>query len=160
MYDGELSKRAYRWKLLIEEYDYTLKHISGEKNKDADLLSRYLLRIEIKFTNRNNLLKLPTIKHAKLMNTDQIRVESPKNEQENSDVVAFLRQIHEDMVHPWIVVTEKTLRRYVCLKEIRKWLKNICNECIVCNKEKEYTSNYGIPNFSNNVSKKDDVIAN
>ncbi|KAG0423245.1 hypothetical protein DMUE_6162, partial [Dictyocoela muelleri] len=78
MYDGELSKRAYRWKFLIEEYEYTLKHISGEKNKDADLLSRYLLRTEIKFKNRNNLLKLPTIKHAKLMNTGQIRVESPK----------------------------------------------------------------------------------
>ncbi|KAG0440563.1 Transposon Tf2-9 polyprotein [Dictyocoela muelleri] len=65
-FSGELSKRAYRWKLLIEEFDYTLNHIDAQQNTDADLLSRYLLKIDSESSHKckTYLINLPEIKHT------------------------------------------------------------------------------------------------
>jgi putative transposase len=39
-FNQEQTSRIQRWKLQIEEFDYELEHIPGQKNTIADLLSR------------------------------------------------------------------------------------------------------------------------
>ncbi|KAG0442517.1 Enzymatic polyprotein [Dictyocoela muelleri] len=36
-------QRIQRWQLLLSEYNFKIQHISGKKNRDADLISRIYL---------------------------------------------------------------------------------------------------------------------
>ncbi|KAG0439818.1 hypothetical protein DMUE_2167 [Dictyocoela muelleri] len=101
-----MSKRAYMWKLLIEEFDYKLKHIEEKRNTDADLLSRYLLKLTPLNHYKRYLIKLPPIKYTmENENNEPTRIKIiTENEHE---VSRFLEQIHEDLIHLGIVVMEK-----------------------------------------------------
>ncbi|KAG0420320.1 Retrovirus-related Pol polyprotein from transposon 17.6 [Dictyocoela roeselum] len=43
LFNGDISRRINRWKLIMEEFNYELHHISGTKNTHADFLSRAFL---------------------------------------------------------------------------------------------------------------------
>ncbi|KAG0420322.1 Transposon Tf2-9 polyprotein, partial [Dictyocoela roeselum] len=154
-FNGELSKRAYRWKLLIEEYDYTLRHIEGKENFHADVLSRYMLKISSHIPFKSKLIYLPIkYKQGKYEN-NQIKIaENDINEHKN-----LIKKLHEDMTHPGIVVMEKTLKKYLNLKGLRKLITEICNSCLICIKEKEGMSKYGIPNFNDDKLDLNEVLA-
>ncbi|KAG0420481.1 Retrovirus-related Pol polyprotein from transposon 17.6 [Dictyocoela roeselum] len=59
IFNGELSKRAYRWKLLIEEYDYTLRHIKEKENIYANVLLQYMLKISSHVPFKSKIICLP-----------------------------------------------------------------------------------------------------
>lgn len=42
MYNGDLSRRVTRWEMLIEEFDYEIRYVQGQRNLETDLLSRNL----------------------------------------------------------------------------------------------------------------------
>lgn len=74
-FNGPLSKRVNRLKLLIEEFDYELKHIEGNKNSDADLLSRLFHITNHENQNKDYRPNLPTnILPDKIKNTSDSEI--------------------------------------------------------------------------------------
>ncbi|KAG0441354.1 Transposon Tf2-6 polyprotein [Dictyocoela muelleri] len=156
-FNGDITKRIHRWKLLLEEYDYILKHIKGNQNNEADTLSRYLL--SIKSLQTHQLLFFPEVK-GKLKEVNGIsRFEILENDNTKLELEKFLKKLHVDMIHPGIIVMEKTLTNYIRMKNLRKLISKVCNECYICKIEKENTSHYGIPFYNNDVTEKNEVIA-
>ncbi|KAG0420285.1 hypothetical protein EQH57_0210, partial [Dictyocoela roeselum] len=58
-----------------------------------------------------------------------------------------------------IIIMEKTLRRYVKMRGMKRYLKKVCGECIVCSTEKDKSRRYGIPVYNHDVTDKDQTIA-
>ncbi|KAG0440500.1 Transposon Tf2-6 polyprotein [Dictyocoela muelleri] len=55
LFHGDISRRINRWKLIMEEFNYELHHISGTKNEHADFLSRaFLINDNMKKNNISN----------------------------------------------------------------------------------------------------------
>ncbi|KAG0420286.1 Retrovirus-related Pol polyprotein from transposon 17.6, partial [Dictyocoela roeselum] len=123
-FNGEISKRIHRWKLLLEEYDYFLRHIKGEENSDADALSRYFLKTTTKNHN-NNLPIFPDINTQNESQNDKAKYEISENENNKEDLMNFFRQIHVELIHPGIIIMEKTLRRYVKMRGMKRYLKKV-----------------------------------
>lgn len=40
-FENSKSERVKRWRLLLEDYDYTFKYTPGKENIIADMISRY-----------------------------------------------------------------------------------------------------------------------
>ncbi|KAG0433987.1 Retrovirus-related Pol polyprotein from transposon 17.6, partial [Dictyocoela muelleri] len=115
-FNGELSKRAYRWKLLIEEYDYTLRHIEGKENVHADVLSRYMLKISNHIPFKSKLIYFPiNDKHKKDENNLIIIPENDMSEHRN-----LIKKLHESMIHPGIVVMEKNIEKIFKIEKFEK----------------------------------------
>ena len=45
--DSESSAKVVRWRLAVQDYDFTLGHIAGEQNIVADQLSRLALKLQL-----------------------------------------------------------------------------------------------------------------
>ncbi|KAG0420282.1 Transposon Tf2-8 polyprotein, partial [Dictyocoela roeselum] len=133
IFNGPISKRINRWKLLLDEYDYDLKHIIDERNVLADYLSRNSICKSIKSPvnipeNYNDypLLTLPCIENS-----------------EHSQIVPLLTKIHSDMIHPGQTKMFNTLKRYINLRGMKKMIKEICENCRKCKQEKIFNKQYG-----------------
>ncbi|KAG0440458.1 Transposon Tf2-11 polyprotein [Dictyocoela muelleri] len=133
---GELTKRIERWKLTIEEYDYTLLHVNGSDNEYADSLSRlYLIPNKtLRFDehlleiNINTLDKIKRNLNLKYKNTNETCFEI-SNE--------FIRKIHDDLVHPGYTKLIMTLKNYFQIPNMRKIIDEICSKCHICNISKD-----------------------
>jgi RNase H-like domain found in reverse transcriptase len=55
-----LTQRHARWVLTLADYDFTLHHIPGDKNKQADALSQ-MPQYEIGENNNNQIVILPQL---------------------------------------------------------------------------------------------------
>lgn len=118
-----------RWKILIEEYNYEIKHINGNKNTDADLLSRSL-SIQTISTKDNSK---STLTRANIQ---------PQTSAENT-----ILKLHDDLGHPGFHTFKKTLNNYINVKPYLKVLKNISQNCLKCNREKIITKKYCTTNW-------------
>ncbi|KAG0436051.1 Retrovirus-related Pol polyprotein from transposon opus, partial [Dictyocoela muelleri] len=133
IFNGPISKRINRWKILLEEYDYDLKHIIGEKNVLADYLSRNSICKLLKSTsntpecyNDYPLLTLPRIENS-----------------EYSQIVPLLTKIHIDMIHPGQTKMINTLKKYINIRGMKKMIKIVCENCQKCQQEKIFNKQYG-----------------
>ncbi|KAG0418029.1 Transposon Tf2-11 polyprotein, partial [Dictyocoela roeselum] len=147
IYNGELTKRMARWKMLMEEFDYELNCIKGGKNCEADLLSRNLaintitthqtFREENKKTHPESNQILSTYKH----------------QEEQHTAYSTLRDLHHRLGHPGHYILVKTLSNYINVQKYNKTIKEICLNCITCNQEKIFTQKYCHTNWATKISK-------
>lgn len=74
-YDRPISRRVNRWKLLLEEYDYEIRHVNGSENNLADYLSKTSFcktSSSSTKTLKNKLeFHLPTLSISTKLNDDQ-----------------------------------------------------------------------------------------
>ncbi len=118
-----ISKRVYRWKILLSEYNYTLEFIKGKENNAADFLSRlYLfkpsksLNVEVMQTwqaqdaHIKNLKDpvIHTIKEGVSLVTDKMnRIIIP-----NINFKEFFIYYHEILAHPGYRKFYSTFKRF------------------------------------------------
>ena len=96
------NTRMERWKIEMEKYTYTLKHVSAEHNKETDFLSR---NFSIKTNNLAESNKLfEDINKSKIFNEDLTR--------------RFLTAFHKDIGHPGTNKTYYTLKDILKIKKI------------------------------------------
>ncbi|KAG0441617.1 Retrovirus-related Pol polyprotein from transposon 17.6 [Dictyocoela muelleri] len=98
-FNGDITKRVQRWKLLMEEYDYCLRHIEGIKNSDADALSRYLFLATPETYNHNCLFPFPTNINNILKFFFNSKNKSIKNTSDYKMVFDFLLKMHNELIH-------------------------------------------------------------
>ncbi|KAG0440976.1 hypothetical protein DMUE_1381 [Dictyocoela muelleri] len=98
----------HRWLLLLEEYDYTLKHITSEENSDADTLSRSMVAI----SNSNE--KIHDI-------TDLIRKinDAATNSPNSAGIYTLLENLHISLIHPGRNKIFNTLKNYLNIKKLK-----------------------------------------
>ncbi|KAG0436847.1 Retrovirus-related Pol polyprotein from transposon 17.6 [Dictyocoela muelleri] len=132
IYNGDLNKRMTRWKMLMEEFDYELNYIKGDKNFEADLLSRNL-SVNTITTKKASLTAQKT--HEKQLNT----------------IYNTLLTLHEKLGHPGHYTLSKTLSNYINTKKYNKLIKEICSNCIKCNQEKIFTNKYCHTNWTTEI---------
>ncbi|KAG0438548.1 Retrovirus-related Pol polyprotein from transposon [Dictyocoela muelleri] len=97
-FGGNLSKRINRWLLLLEEYNFSLKHVSSTNNNEADILSRAMI-IQDENNNKNNnkcvnvlnniINKLNLLKNADISEKEKQR-----------EIFTVLKEIHIILIHP------------------------------------------------------------
>ncbi|KAG0434595.1 hypothetical protein DMUE_5122, partial [Dictyocoela muelleri] len=109
----------------MEEFDYELNHIKGDKNSDADLLSRNLSINTI--TIHNKPRKINSKAYIESNNTPNTR-----NTQEKRQNTAYLTllNLHKRLGHPGLYILTKTLSNYINVKNYIKIIKNICLNCM------------------------------
>jgi rRNA maturation endonuclease Nob1 len=52
------SSRLLRWRLLLEEYDYTIEYKAGKRNVSADALSRNLVVMTVMIASKDKQKKI------------------------------------------------------------------------------------------------------
>ncbi|KAG0420418.1 Retrovirus-related Pol polyprotein from transposon 17.6 [Dictyocoela roeselum] len=111
-FDGDLSKRINRWKLILEEYDYEIMHIDGNKNTEADILSRCFKVVNYK---SNYPLELPSL------NTNLIKNPLKEGKKAEVDICQInhikeqIQYLHKKLMHPGINRFRKILKKYTNL---------------------------------------------
>lgn len=141
----EISKRIHRWRILMNECDFELKHISSKNNEVADLLSRiyfsnertdqrYNSKIEqtlkilpIKFFNYLKKRKIDNnINIKELENNGRIRLENPEIINE------LVKYFHLKYGHAGISSTIKTLKYYFDFTKAQNYVQKYIKECKKC----------------------------
>lgn len=148
-FNGELTKRIERWKLTLEEYDYTLTHLNGNENKNVDLLSRLCPIIH----QKNHYYKyLPELSHDELkILRNEYDCDKKKNSGTNegnkiksginNDVKAFVKRIHNYLVYPGVTKLKTTLRNYMHFLISAKSLKRSARSATYATPQKKTITN-------------------
>eukprot|EP00477_Mikrocytos_mackini_P002447 GAHX01002736.1.p1 GENE.GAHX01002736.1~~GAHX01002736.1.p1 ORF type:complete len:1367 (-),score=220.68 GAHX01002736.1:80-4180(-) len=165
LFAKDLSKRCERWKLQLEEYNLDINHIAGEKNEEADLMSRLMclkenptnfefnLREIAKHTinqeiKANLQIKDKTIGGHKLKFTKEDQMIIP-------DTIAdrLLLEIHKYLQHPGQRIQYETIRNYLYISNIKNRIKTLVGNCHACQKSKKTSTKYGF--IEGNLRKKE-----
>lgn len=147
---GDLTNRIQRWKLQLEEYDYSLEYKKGKENVLADTLSR------LNLINENGLNKIKTPVQIQENQLKQTSIQITKNEDIDNllncnnfqikseiDSLKFLKYMHEKLKHPGEKQMINTLKKSFKIKKFYSLVKNIVQSCNLCNLCKNRRSNYG-----------------
>ncbi|KAG0420508.1 Transposon Tf2-6 polyprotein [Dictyocoela roeselum] len=154
--EKNLTSRIQRWKLLLQEFNYEIKHIEGSNNVVADTLSR-LNFIEnneeyFKFNwedikrhqkQDKDLLKLVEEKKLskrdnELITDDRMRIVLPQRFKQE-----FIVNIHNQLLHPGIKKTYLTLKNFFTCKDFKKTIAKMINGCEICMRNKNNIKTYG-----------------
>ena len=160
LFIGDSEKqRNQRWKLLLEEYNYSLNYIKGVSNVGADFLSKNLIIAETKsmcpwileeikafqekdklITEmfRNNKLKLTVCENISLITNQNEKIYIP-----NSYVHELIRFFHLKLEHPGYQKQYKTMVSHYTFKNIKKNIREYINNCTICQLNKINTVKYG-----------------
>ncbi|KAG0420015.1 Transposon Tf2-11 polyprotein, partial [Dictyocoela roeselum] len=154
--DKSISNRIQRWKLLIEEFNYEIKHIDGNKNVVADALSRInlmkadeLIKIDCEIIERlqKEDKKLDEyvkegkyiVNENKLISDKRKRIVIPDNYKNE-----FFKKVHSRLLHPGTRRTYLTVRNYLCCTRLKKTISKIVEQCEVCMRTKNTSKIYGV----------------
>lgn len=105
--------------MILEEYDYSIVHIEGKLNNEADILSRSFKIKSHKSLNIHELPNLPKIEPGR--KTDEC--EQTINNKERLKEV--LKEIHTRLIHPGVTRFEIILKRYTKVTNIKKIINEI-----------------------------------
>ncbi|KAG0441877.1 Transposon Tf2-6 polyprotein [Dictyocoela muelleri] len=162
--DKKLTSRIQRWKMLLQEFDITVKQIEGNKNFIADTLSRLTVINENSLINVNweKLRGLQTIdvdiknkiESKKLFINDKgfVTLKKQRIYIPNDYRLEFIKEIHNQLLHPGIKKMYMTLNDYLNCKNLKKSEIKIINNCIPCQTTKCDSKIYGFSSgflFSN-----------
>ncbi|KAG0435938.1 Transposon Tf2-6 polyprotein [Dictyocoela muelleri] len=157
-FDGNLTKRVQRWKLLIEEFDYELKHIDGSKNSDADVLSRYVLAVIPKNDTHDFLINLDRKLIREELKENGTRKMLCLNTKNQHDTYEFIKKLHTELLHPGIHVFEQTIKPYFKIRHYRSIIRKICKECLECQREKDYKVSKRVPHYEFQPKDKNNTV--
>ncbi|KAG0436160.1 hypothetical protein DMUE_4359 [Dictyocoela muelleri] len=150
-----MTKRINRWMLTLEEYDYKLKHISGEENNDADILSR---SFHIKSESSKGITGI--LKHANAL-IDKLNQIKDDNENDiyKKKIIENLQELHNLLTLPGKNKMFETIKNYVHIKNLKKAINNICKNCIKCQEEKSYAKPAVLTKFVTEPYRRFEIIA-
>ncbi|KAG0438648.1 Transposon Tf2-11 polyprotein, partial [Dictyocoela muelleri] len=152
LFQGTLSQRINRLKLVLEEFDYELKYIKGENNSEADFISRCSYEIRSIEQSDYRPILLDTLVKV-FQHTHDIEKSNEKHK-----IIKSLEKLHVDLQHPGISKFMKTIENYVKLRGLKKVVSKLCKECQTCNREKDLFHNFGKVTSEFNTSKTNEII--
>ncbi|KAG0437737.1 hypothetical protein DMUE_3517 [Dictyocoela muelleri] len=71
----------------------------------------------------------------------------------------FLKNLHDELGHPGIHKLKHTIYNYINVKGILKIIKNICLNCEICNREKDFKCFTGVVTNNYYAKKRNEVVA-
>ncbi|KAF9754381.1 Retrovirus-related Pol polyprotein from transposon gypsy, partial [Nosema granulosis] len=129
------NSRVQRWRLILEEFDYSLTHIKGSENTAADHISRcYLLRSQKKDNFYYDIPKIkrlqdndPYIQSILTTKSQQIRLHSRGIYTDEKDRILIpdeyaenlLEQLHIHLGHPGLHKLINSIRHYLAIKNCK-----------------------------------------
>ncbi len=149
------NSRARRWQLLLNMYNISIKHIPGEENIGADLLSRNYGLTEVEeiawfkaiLSGIKNMLidekeiennKLSKDTHTELYLTEDKRVYIP--ERSTSE---FLIKLHNELLHVGISRLYQSIKKYFYIHNLKNEITKVCENCLDCKQNKIKKVQYG-----------------
>lgn len=130
----QISKRTERWKLLLNEFDFTLKNIPGEQNNVADRLSRCFL---VKTVEKKLTLKEMISKNLEKMGNEFKRNENNKFIVKEDQKYEFVKKIHEFSVHAGMSCMYYNITPHYYFKRLKKTIKEVVRNCETCLRNKK-----------------------
>ncbi|KAG0421597.1 hypothetical protein DMUE_6282, partial [Dictyocoela muelleri] len=129
-----MTKRINILLLMLEEYNYELRHIIGEDNNEADILSRSLLiNKDISSTCKDVLNQTQDI----IKKLNELKSKS-KTEKTMNLILKYIADLHILLVHPGRNKLFNTIRNYLKIKNLKKIINSVCKRCMKCQEEKSY----------------------
>ncbi|KAF9760600.1 Transposon Tf2-6 polyprotein, partial [Nosema granulosis] len=134
--NNKFTSRIERWKILLNDFNFEIKSIKGEKNNIADALSRNCLITEVK----RNTLKEKFIEKVQDCMIDGMKLDtgSEKIKLKQNKEEEFLFFVHEISGHAGIITNYYNLKDFFEIKNLLSKLTKITNECELCIKGKHY----------------------
>ncbi|KAG0420226.1 Retrovirus-related Pol polyprotein from transposon [Dictyocoela roeselum] len=122
--DGEVTKRVNRWKLLMEEYNYKLVRIEGEKNIYADTISRIYSPLNKQLPSSSERNKIYSL--------------LPSRKGKRQITPAFLYLIHQKLIHPGEKAMNILIKENFYLPNATKLIKEVVKNCLECQRNKQF----------------------
>lgn len=134
------SSRWQRWKMILEEYQYELKHIQGKENLIADYFSRNLnikeettskvtnlafniIKMQENYQNNSEILLFNLLQKGIMINLKEYKIFVDKNTKMflfNKYSTEILTMIHEELAHPGISKFFKTIHEEITADNLKK----------------------------------------
>ncbi|KAG0436138.1 Transposon Tf2-9 polyprotein [Dictyocoela muelleri] len=128
-------KRIERWKMSLQEFDYSMNYFQGKLNRGADALSRmFQIRTSTKLKCSNEHIRNELLINGTENNEGKF-VFTNKNE------LKILEYLHETLGHPGIFSLYNTLKRISEIKNLRKKISLIVQNCQKCQTCKHSVTN-------------------
>lgn len=161
-----ITKRIHRWKVLMNEFNFDLKHISSKENTVADLLSRQFLikandecnELQNYSKNTENYLPLKFLLYCKKKN---LNINYKDTECKARPIIRLLddyttnelkKYFHNKYGHAGISTTIKTLKYYFDFNNGNKLITNFIKQCKKC---MECKFNYSPLTIKNKITSKE-----
>jgi len=150
--DEELGDLTY----YLSQYDFTIKHVPGKKNIEADCLSRNpVLEPETNNEETLRIVNLMKIEEIELDQRENKEIERLKNKTMKKDGILYkiiknkkkiilsekasvklIKEIHSDWCHIGMRQMMSKICPYYTAKNLTGNIKKICKNCEVCIKNK------------------------
>lgn len=146
----DLPPRVARWALMLEEYDYTVEHRPGTRNKHADALSRNPVKNVNILTDTASRLKRAQDDDLKIKLLKKVLEKEPYEDYciENGVLCKvkngikllvvpkrmqneIIRKYHEKG-HFGVIKTEELISREYYLENLKEKIKSVIDNCVEC----------------------------
>ena len=159
LWENPLSSRSQRWKLLFENFKYTLQHKPGKQNVGADFLSRlnaiqcrnttYEFDVPSIFSEQQKDSSITTMIQKGQAVIKEIENHKLYFDLKNRLIVplalhnATLKRLHMFLQHPGSSSLYEVIRKYIFIPKLEDRIQIINRKCNVCQKNKIFRSNQG-----------------
>jgi hypothetical protein len=124
------NNRAQRWKLLLDEYNVTIKYLPGNENHEADMLSRcYMISNKSTTDNVKSVAITTILRKLQLVSS---KIDPKKYEVSREEETSAIRRLHKWYGHPGntkLLNTLKPVLRIDCLADKIKLVTASCKAC-------------------------------
>ena len=124
------SNRVLRWKNILDDYNYTIEHIPGKANKIADFLSRNYSISNTRTPKANNTI-------------NNLEIKDHKYQIEPEKITEAIRRLHLRLLHPGVNKLYGTMLNKFNIKNMKRKIRSIIEECITCKRIKRVPSKTG-----------------